>query len=53
MEDPAKPSCVAINIEVENPMKILATSDVMEVSRHLFALKATFEVVSEVQEVVV
>lgn len=53
MEAPAEPSCAAMNIGVENPMKILAASDVVGVSGHLFALKATFEVVSEVQEAVV
>ena len=53
VEAPAEPSCAAMNIGVENPMKILAASDVVGVSGHLFALGATFEVVSEVQEAVV
>ena len=53
MEAPAEPSCAAMNIGVENPMKILAASNVVGVSGHLFALKATFEAVSEVQEAVV
>ena len=53
MEAPAVPSCAAMNIGVETPMKILAASDVVGVSGHLFALRATFEVVSEVQEAVV
>ena len=53
MEAPAEPSCAAMNIGVENPKKILVASDIVGVSGHLFALKATFEVVSEVQEAVV